>query len=154
MEFPATNESQTAAYFSFHGVHFCQVRRSIGDESGCNITPAQPGKTVGMRRNEERKLAVPCFLSALLSIISCEEATLPDTAYFRLFWARLHGLATDVQGKGLLSFSSACLRSFRSKFFSFLVRHRSFWHQIYIWTQMYGWPWQQSGKGPRIPFLW
>ena len=67
MEFPAANESQTAAYFSFHGVHFCQVRRNIGDESGCNITPAQRGKTVGMRRNEERKLAVPCFLSALLS---------------------------------------------------------------------------------------
>lgn len=58
--------------------------------------------------NEERKPAVNCFLSALLSdtqLLRSRVAILSKTTVFaKLFWTGSHGPFTGVQVKGLLSF--------------------------------------------------
>lgn len=93
MKFPASIKSETTAYFSFRGVHSSWVRRSgepsiQGDAPGSDITPTDPGRLSGGRGlHEERKLAVPCLLSALHSdtqLGRSRAAILPEAlSYFR-----------------------------------------------------------------------
>ena len=79
MEFPEANESQIAAYFSFHDSSWVRSGEPgiQKDERASNMTPTAPEKQLGQRGvNEERKLSVHCFLLALLSDTQLEEAEL------------------------------------------------------------------------------
>lgn len=149
MKFSASIKSETTAYFSFHGVHSSWVRRSgepriQGHASGSDITPTHPGRLSGCRGlNEERKLAVPCLLSALHSdtqLWRSRAAILPEAlSYFRLGHT---GQSQACTWKAYKGFSSGCFRNrflLEVNFLHFPLSTHHFGNEFVLGGQMHGW---------------